>query len=103
MATVTATSITFTWQAPIPPVNNPLSAIISYQLILTEERYGLPDVVINVTNMSYTFSGLEEFNIYSCEVAATNGVGRGSFSSSVNLTTLEAGNNYWLASLCVHK
>ena len=89
---VATTSASIMWEPPISVTQTPLSIIVFYQLILSEGKFNTPDQYINTTSISYTFTGLEEFNTYSCRVAAINGVGRGQFGSPINFTTLEAGN-----------
>ena len=64
---------------------------MSYQLILSTEQNGLPNVTVSVTTDFHKFLGIEEFTVYSCIVAATNGVGQGQFSSPISFTTSESG------------
>lgn len=85
-----ATSATVVWTAPPPNVNSPLSPITSYLLFLSEQQFSLPIVSINVTRNTYTFTGLQEFNRYTCKISATNSIGQGPFSSII-FNTSQAG------------
>ena len=54
----------------------------------------LPDllgVLINVTTNTHTFTGLQEFNTYTCIIAATNAIGQGLSSSPITFNTTQAG------------
>ena len=84
------TTATLTWTAPIPNIVSPLSPILSYQLILSTEQNGLPNVTVSVTTNFHKFLGIEEFTVYTCIIAAMNGVGLGQFSSPVSFTTSES-------------
>ncbi len=73
---------------------NQLTAIVSYKILLTQNQFNSPDILVDATSTSYTFNHLEEFTTYSCYVAAVSGVGVGAFSVQVNFTTGEAGKLY---------
>ena len=81
--------VSITWLAP--DTINP-NLLLLYIIVLTDEQFGLPDVTINVTNTttSYTLTELEEYNTYTCNVAAVNEMGVGEYSS-INFTTQESG------------
>ena len=86
-----ATTTTLVWTAPPPNVNSPLSPIMSYQLVLSEEQFNLPNIEVNTNINMYTFMGLEEYNTYNCTIAATNGVGQGPYSAAIVFNTSQAG------------
>ena len=79
-----------TWQ--LPTIINPNNLLLSFTIILAEDQFGTPDVIIDInsTTTSYTFTDLEEYNTHSLSVAATNEVGTGA-NSSISFTTQEAG------------
>ena len=62
-----------------------------YILVLTDVGLNSSDVIINTTLTSYTFSSLEEYNVYSCVVAAATQVGLGPYSEPIRFTTQEDG------------
>ena len=85
----TTTTITITWLPPIASIGN---TIASYILILTDELTGS---TTNRTTVSttYTFTGLEEYRNYSCQVRAVSRYGPTSvLTATVITTTLETGN-----------
>ena len=100
-----ATSATVVWTVPPPNVNSPLSPVISYFLVLSEQQFNLSTVLTNVSVNTHTFTGLQEFNRYTCIIAATNSIGQGQFSSPLIFNTSQAGmfnqSNYFLN--CVYK
>ena len=51
--------------------------------------FGLEDSYINVTTLSYTVTGLEEYNNYSFVIAAATEKGLGPYSTAYNFTTDE--------------
>ena len=46
---------------------------------------------MNSSQLYYVFTNLEEYNNYSCEIAAVNLVGDGVYGSPFNFSTLQAG------------
>lgn len=89
-ATVTGTtSVEFNWQPP--PTDDQNGPLSYYQLWLVDETFNLTDTTINTTNTSYSIATLEEYIHYSCQVAASNVVGVGPYSSPVEITTLQDG------------
>ena len=85
---ITTTTITITWVAPTPSLGN---QITSYTLVLT----GAGGTVItrSVSGTSLTFTGLQEYRVYSCVITAVSLYGPVSASTTaVTATTLEAGN-----------
>ena len=84
----TTTTITITWLPPIASIGN---SIASYILILTDELTGSTSNHTAVST-THTFSGLEEYRNYSCQVKAVSRYGPISVLTAVVLaTTLEAG------------
>ena len=88
---ITTTSAKISWDAPIPSVNTPLSDIDHYKLRVYEQQFNLPVILVNTTELSYLFTGLEEYVNYSCEVAAVNRVGLGQNSAVFVFLTKQAG------------
>lgn len=88
-------SVNIRWD---PPRNEDQNGIITYyQLVLSEKQLNLSDVVVNTTDTLYTFTNLEEYNLYYCEVAAATAAGLGPYSIAVNFTTLANGMHTALA------
>jgi len=56
-----------------------------------EYQFNISTIHVTTAEMFYLFTNLEEFNNYTCEIAAVNGVGLGVYSSSHNFSTLQAG------------
>ena len=86
---ITAQGATISWKIPF---NHDSVVVNFYQVVISEEQFGTPQLTFNVTNVtSYMFEALQEYCTYHCMVAAGNaayGIGPG---SSVSFTTLEAG------------
>ena len=59
--------------------------------MLTDVGLNSSDVIINTTLTSYTFNNLEEYNVYSCVIAAATQVGLGPYSEPIQFTTQEHG------------
>lgn len=72
-------------------VVTPISGIEYYKLTLYEHQFNIPTIYAMTTQLYYVFNHLEEFNNYSCEIAAVNRVGIGEYSSTFNFSTLQAG------------
>ena len=87
---VNETAATISWTAP--PFD-PDNLITFYNLTLVDEVFGLPDIVVMFTGsvFRYTFTGLEEYGNYTCDVISVGVFGTFSFPTSANFTTLEAG------------
>lgn len=68
-----------------------------YKLKLYEYQFNLSTIYVNTSQLYYVFTNLEEYNNYSCEIAAINQVGDGRYGSPFNFSTLQAG----IHSLCV--
>lgn len=62
-----------------------------YILVLTDVGLNSSDVIINTTLTSYSFSSLEEYNVYSCVIAAATQAGLGPYSEPIRFTTQEDG------------
>ena len=88
---ITSTSATIAWVAPVSFVDTPISDIDHYELMVYENIFNLPTIFANTTEPSYLFTGLEEFVNYTCEVAAVNTVGQGQYSTAFIFETLQAG------------
>ena len=69
----------------------PWGIVFNYEIFLTENTFGLPNLVVNTGTESYTFTALEEFNNYTVTVAAENTVGLGDFSVMFTFSTPQAG------------
>ena len=95
VTSVTTTTASITWSAP--PFD-PMNLIAFYNLTVSEDTFGLPDIEIMHTGLTfqYTFTGLEEYVNYTCDVISVGVFGTFSAPASANFTTLEAGkfNNY---------
>lgn len=89
---ITSTSASITWEAPVALINTPISDIEHYELMVYEYVHNLPTIFANTTELTYTFTGLEEFVNYTCKVLAFNRVGRGQYSTAFNFSTQQAGN-----------
>ena len=79
------------WNPPSLPDQN--GHIIGYQLIITNvNRSSSLVLVVNVTNItSYVVINLQEFEVYSFEIAAMTVIGLGPFSDVVTNQTFEDG------------
>lgn len=90
VTSVTTTTVSITWSAP--PFD-PANLIAFYNLTVSEDTFGLPDIVVMYTGLTfqYTFTGLEEYVNYTCNVISVGVFGTFSDPASANFTTLEAG------------
>ena len=88
---INATAILISWNPP--PFLDQNGDIIGYQLMVTNQnRTNSSAIIYNVTNItSYVATMLEEFVVYSIEIAARTLVGFGPFSDPVSNLTLEDG------------
>ena len=88
---ISSTAISVSWYPP--PILYQNGNIIGYQLMITNQnRTNSSAFVANVTNVtSYTATMLEEFEVYSFEVAAETTVGLGPFSDAVIVKIFEDG------------
>ena len=84
---INSTSVNISWQAPPP---DPTVTITSYRLVVSDTEFGLNDTVASSTATSYIFTGLEEYNNYTCSVFAvsTDDV---SNETTISFTTLQGG------------
>ena len=85
---INSTSVTISWQAPPP---DPTVTIASYRLVVSETEFGLNDTVASATMTSYTFTGLEEYNNYTCSVVAVSTYGAVSNETVISFTTPQGG------------
>ena len=76
-----------------PPFLDQNGDIIGYQLMITNQNRSNSSVmVVNVTNeTSYIATMLQEFEVYSFEIAAQTAIGLGPFSDAVSNQTFEDG------------
>ena len=90
VTSITTTTASITWSAP--PFD-PTNLIAFYNLTVGEDTFGLPDIEIMYTGLTYqyTFTGLEEYVNYTCDVISVGVFGTFSAPASTNFTTLEAG------------
>ena len=58
---------------------------------MTDVGFNSTDAAINTTQTSHTFTNLEEYNVYSCVIAAATRVGLGPYSELIWFTTQEDG------------
>lgn len=80
-----------TWNAPPQQTNN---RVVSFLLVLTERRFGLPpiNITVPISQLSYPFTNLEEFDTYDCAIVSVSEYGFYSTAASISFTTLAAGN-----------
>ena len=84
-----STAVFIFWQPP--PLENQNGPIMYYSLILSDLMFGSKDIKVNVTSLNHTATNLEEYNTYSCIVAAASVVGTGPYTAPLNFTTDEDG------------
>ena len=86
--TVSSTSAVLTWEAPPPEDLN--GHLIGYSINLTKIRTeGRLQLFSNSTSL--TVYNLQPYTVYTCISAAVTNAGRGPFSNSIQIVTLEAG------------
>ena len=90
VTSVTTITASVTWSAP--PFD-PTNRISFYNLTVGEDTFGLPDIEVMYTGLTfqYTFTRLEEYVNYTCDVISVGVFGTFSAPASANFTTLEAG------------
>lgn len=90
LTNIGTTSATVTWTAPSYQSNNRITYFV---LILADLKFGFPSINITVssTTLSYTFTGLEEFGSYGCDVLSVSEYGLFSISISTTINTLATG------------
>ena len=93
----TSTTATISWLPP--PDEHQNGQIEYYMLIITDLGFGSNDVVLNSTMKTATATNLQEFNNYSCIVAAATTVGLGPYSLPIMFTTLQDGN---ILTICIY-
>ena len=88
---INSTSISVSWNPPPLPDQN--GDIIGYQLMITKQnKSNSSGYVVNITNVtSYVAINLQEFEVYSFEIAAMTVIGLGPFSDAITNQTLEDG------------
>lgn len=87
-ATVSSpTTANISWSQPD---HSQLNGVITYYaVVLSDLIFGLPDRVYNTTLTTFSFTGLEEYGRYACQVAAATIGGLGPLSNPVTFTTFE--------------
>ena len=80
--------MSISWQAPN---SDPTITIASYRLVVSETEFGLNDTVASSTTTSYTFTGLEEYDNYTCSVLAISTDGVASNETVISFTTSQGG------------
>lgn len=82
-------NVSISWLPPLPDDQN---GILRYYILqLVDERLGYEDVIINTTLTSHIFNNLEEYNLYSYNIAAATSAGVGKYSDQDQFTTQEDG------------
>lgn len=84
-----STSSSVTWLPP--PHDDQNGVIIYYSLVLVDLQFNTSNIVVNSTTTSYAFATLNEFNRYSCLVAAATSAGLGPYSKAVEFVTEQDG------------
>ena len=76
-----------------PPFEHQNGIITYYLLLITQSQFNISDRVINTTTAvtTYTVTGLEEYNNYTCRVAAATRIGPGPYSALIEFSTPEDG------------
>ena len=83
------TTATLIWAPPDPNLQNGI--ITHYMVTVTDLMFGMPVRAYNTTYTALSFTGLEEYARYACEVAAATVGGLGPFSVPVQFVTLQDG------------
>ena len=88
---INSTSISVSWNPP--PLRDQNGDIIGYQLmIINHNRSNSSISVVNVSNVTtYVAINLQEFEVYSFEIAAITTIGLGTFSVAITDQTFEDG------------
>ena len=76
-----------------PPFDDQNGILTYYLLLITQEQFNISDMVINTTSdvTTYTVTGLEEYNNYTCSVAAATRIGPGPYSAPIRFSTPQDG------------
>ena len=79
-----------------PPSEDQNGIIMYYLLLITQEQFNISDRVINTISnaTSYIVANLEEYNNYTCRVAAATRIGPGPYSAPIYFNTPEDGMCY---------
>ena len=93
VSSVGSTTATISWRAPVMQTNN---GVTSYEIVLDEQMFSIPNVKISVRSnrLSYVFTELQEFDGYHFEIKSVSVFGFKSSSASINFITMEAGEWY---------
>ncbi len=79
-----------------PTIADQNGVITHYSVILKDLQFDAHDIIVNPTTLSYVFTSLNEYNNYSCQIAAATSVGLGPYSQPIPLMTDQAGQFYVL-------
>ena len=80
----------FSWLPPPTEYQNGL--IVHYYVNITNTRLGVPLlVIVPASHASFEYALLKPFTTYQCSVAAATNIGPGPYTSKINITTPEAG------------
>ena len=76
-----------------PPFDHHNGIITYYLLLISQEQFNISDMVLNTTSdvTTYTVTGLEEYNNYTCRVAAATRIGPGPYSAPIRFSTPQDG------------
>ena len=79
-----------------PPFEDQNGIIMYYLLLIMQTQFNISDRVINTTSdvTTYTVTGLEEYNNYTCRVAAATRIGPGPYSASIAFSTPQDGESH---------
>ena len=84
-----STTATISWLPP--PDEHQNGQILYYLLIITDHGLNTDNIIVHSTATSAMATNLQEFNNYSCIVAAATIVGLGPYSLPVRFTTQQDG------------
>ena len=84
-----STTATISWLPP--PDEHQNGQILYYLLIITDRGLNTDNIIVHSTAMSAMATNLQEFNNYSCVVAAATIVGLGPYSLPIMFTTQQDG------------
>ncbi len=88
----TSSSVSLMWSPP--PLVDQNGIIVNYSLILRDLQYSANDITSISSTNNHIFTSLNEFNNYSCQVAAATIIGFGPYSEPKMLMTRQAGRNF---------
>ena len=89
---------TVSWRAPANSFPNSLTAVSSYRITASQDRFRNGNHVVTKNSgaaSSHRFTDLEEYTLYSFTVTASNTFGRSQASSAATAKTQQAGMFLW--------